>query len=108
MNLIRKAVIPLWIMVLVTSLWFTVHAHYTTDLTAFLPRSPTAAQQILVDQLRDGVVSQLLLVKITNASTDQLVEISNDLVQQLDNSKEFSYVNNGATQRFLDDGKILF
>ncbi|MES1195923.1 MAG: MMPL family transporter, partial [Steroidobacter sp.] len=77
-------------------------------MSAFLPRSPTPTQQILVDQLREGVVSQLLLVKVTNAPTDQLAEISNDLARQLDNSTEFGYVNNGATQRFLDDGRILF
>ena len=29
-------------------------AHYSADLSAFLPRSPTATQQLLVEQLREG------------------------------------------------------
>ncbi len=88
--------------------WVTMHTRYTADLSAFLPRSPTPTQQILVDQLREGVVSQLLLVSISNAPDEQLAAISNDLVAHLDNSTQFAYVNNGATQRFLDEGKILF
>lgn len=108
MNLIRRTAIPIWIAFLIVCMWITVHAHYTTDLSAFLPRSPTPDQQILVDQLREGVVSQLLLAKITNAPAEQLAEISTDLALHLDKSNEFVYVNNGSTQRFLDDGKILF
>ena len=37
---------------------------FTTDLSAFLPQSPTKEQQVLLDQLRDGVVSRLILVGI--------------------------------------------
>ena len=108
MNFIRRAAIPLWIAFLIVCAWITAHAHYTADLSAFLPRSPTPTQQILVDQLREGVVSQMLLVEITDAPTEQLAAISNDLVEHLDNSTQFAYVNNGDTKRFLNDGKILF
>lgn len=108
MYLLRHAAILLWGILLAVCLWIVLHARYTTDLSAFLPRTPTPTQQILVDQLREGVVSQLLLVKVTNASDEQLAEVSNDLVQHLDDSKEFVYANNGATERLLAEGKILF
>ena len=39
-------------------------AHFTADLSAFLPSAPSAGQRVLVDQLRDGVVSRLILVAI--------------------------------------------
>lgn len=107
-SLFKHATVVLWGLLLSLCFWIVLHTHYTTDLSAFLPRSPTPTQQILVDQLREGVVSQILLVKITNASDEQLAAISADLAQHLDNSKEFIYVNNGAADRFLEDGKILF
>ena len=37
-------------------------ARYTTDLSAFLPRSPTATQRLLVNQLREGIASRLILI----------------------------------------------
>jgi len=107
-NTAGRTSIALWGVLLAACLWIVIHAHYTTDLSAFLPRSPTQTQQILVDQLREGVVSQLLLVKISNAPAEELAAVSNDLVKRLDNGKEFVYVNNGAAERFLEDGKILF
>ena len=41
-----------------------VNTRFSTDMSAFLPRSPNPAQQILVDQLREGVVSRLILLAI--------------------------------------------
>ena len=39
-------------------------AHYSADLSAFLPRSPTATQQLLVEQLREGPAARLILAAI--------------------------------------------
>ncbi|MFZ0007099.1 MAG: hypothetical protein WAK94_02545, partial [Steroidobacteraceae bacterium] len=37
-------------------------ASYTADLSAFLPRSPTAAERLLVQQLRQGLATRLIMV----------------------------------------------
>ena len=44
-----------------------VRARYITDLSAFFPDSPTPKQQLLVDQLRDGPASRLILIAIEGA-----------------------------------------
>ena len=44
-------------------------AHFTADMSAFLPKAPTPEQQLLVDQLSDGLVSRLILVGIESTST---------------------------------------
>ena len=67
----------------------------STDLSAFLPRSPTASQQILVEQLRNGVVSRLILIGIEGDAPPSLAQTSKRLAAQLRAQKTFSSVNNG-------------
>jgi predicted exporter len=77
------------------------------DLSAFLPRSPSAAQQLLVDELREGVVARLLLVGIEGAAPPQLAALSEALRTRLAGDAAFAYVNNGAQALLEADGKFL-
>eukprot|EP01037_Dinobryon_pediforme_P001792 gene1792-1822_t len=63
-------------------------------MQAFLPRSPRPAQQILVDQLREGVVSRLVLAAIENAP-DQATELSRKLADRLRADPHFALIANG-------------
>ena len=58
-----------WAALVAAATVVVVFAHYTTDLSAFLPRSPTATQRLLVDQLREGIASRLILVGIEGADS---------------------------------------
>ena len=60
-------VIALWLVFLLACGAIIVRTHFTTDLSAFLPRTPTPEQQLLMDQLRDGLASRLILVGIEGA-----------------------------------------
>ena len=60
----RQLVIGAWAIAVSVALAVVLRAHYTADLSAFLPGAPTAAQQLLVDQLREGPASRLILVSI--------------------------------------------
>ena len=51
-----RAAILIWIVFLAACAILASRAHFTTDLSAFLPGSPTPSQRVLVDQLREGVV----------------------------------------------------
>src|SRR6185436_4567371 len=68
---------------------------FSTDLSAFLPRSPSPAQQLLVDQLRDGVVSRLILIGIEGGTPEALAVTSKRLAAQLRGQESFVSVNNG-------------
>lgn len=70
-------------------------ATFTADISAFLPRSPTPAQQVLVDQLRDGVVSRLVLIGIEGGSVPELAQASRALAARLRSREEFVSVENG-------------
>jgi predicted exporter len=103
-----RAAIALWLALLALCLWIAVHAQYVADMSAFLPRSPTPAQQILVDQLKEGVVSRVLLVGIEGADAPTLARLSNALAQRLSQSPELAYVNNGNEERLTADGEFLY
>ena len=98
-----RAAIVLWIAFLAGIGLLASRARFTTDLSAFLPSSPTPAQRVLVDQLREGVVSQLLLVGLEGAPPERLAQMSAVLAEQLAGAPEFLYVNNGGEERMQAD-----
>jgi predicted exporter len=99
--------IGIWLGLLLIAAWSITQARFTADLAAFLPRSPSPAQQVLVDQLRDGVVSRLILVGIEGGEPQQLAQISTRLAQQLAADDAIAYVNNGAEDQLHADGEFL-
>ncbi len=77
--------------------WVISRTEFTTDMSAFLPRSPSPAQQVLVEQLRDGVVSRLILIGIEGGTPTGLAQTSKRLAAQLRQESHFISVNNGET-----------
>ena len=53
-----------WLLFIGACIGIVSNSRFSTDLEAFLPGAPTPAQQLLVDQLRDGVVSRMILIAI--------------------------------------------
>ena len=81
---------------------------FTADLSAFLPRSPSPAQQLLVDQLRDGVVSRLILIGIEGAAPESLAKISRAMAATLRKQPAFVAVNNGESSGLEQDRDFLW
>ncbi|WP_145962366.1 MMPL family transporter, partial [Sulfurirhabdus autotrophica] len=87
--------IGLWLAFIVACIFVISRTEFSTDLSAFLPRSPTPAQQVLVEQLREGVVSRLILVGLEGATPEILANTSKQLAAQLRTQADFVSVNNG-------------
>ncbi len=81
---------------------------FNTDMSAFLPRSPTPTQKILVEQLRDGVVSRLMLVGVDGASPDVLAQISKGIAAQLRKEPSIASVSNGERGGQQKDFEFLW
>ncbi|MGH8633437.1 MAG: polysaccharide deacetylase family protein, partial [Burkholderiales bacterium] len=81
---------------------------FTADISAFLPRSPTPAQRLLVEQLRDGVVSRLILIGIDGAPPETLAQASRRLATELRKHDGFVSVANGADAEFSKDREFLW
>jgi predicted exporter len=92
---------------LVCVLWVT-HATYTADLSAFLPRAPTAAQRLLVEQLRTGPAVHLLLLGIEGADADTRARLSVGLARRLRADSRFSAISNGDSAQLARDRQLIF
>ncbi|HEU4442228.1 MAG TPA: hypothetical protein VFR83_09420 [Burkholderiales bacterium] len=62
-----RLAVAFWLLVLVVSGWQLARTRVVADLSAFLPPSATPAQQLLLEQMRSGVASRLLLVAVGGA-----------------------------------------
>jgi len=97
-----------WGAFVLVALVIVIFARYTTDLSAFLPRSPTATQRLLVDQLREGIASRLILIGIEGADPAQRARISLSMGRRLRTDPQFVAVNNGEPVGLDRDRELLF
>lgn len=98
----------LWLLGLALCATLALRAHYSADMSAFLPRSPTPAQQLLVEQLTEGVLSRLLLVGIEGGTPSERADLSRALARRLEDGGLFISVRNGDAAVLARDREILF
>jgi len=101
-------IISAWLAGIAASLWVVAHAHYITDLSAFLPAKPTHLQKLMVDQLRDGPASRLLLIALEGGAPETRARVSLDMARRLRDDAAFSRVENGETLTAARDRDFLF
>src|SRR5260370_4501650 len=105
----RRASFPkLWLCCVALAAVIVARAHYITDLSAFLPASPTPTQQLLVDQLRDGPASRLILIAIEGGGGGARSRVSVARGSRLRRDRQFSSVNNGEPVTAERDREFLF
>ncbi len=102
------AAIALWLAFLFVCLWLVSRADYTADLSAFLPHTPTQEQQLLIDQLKSGIASRLILIGIEGGDLAARARASRDLAARLRADPKFLHVANGETLGLERDREILF
>ena len=108
MNRRRASAPALWLCCLAVAAIIVARAHYITDLSAFLPASPTPTQQLLVDQLRDGPASRLILIAIEEGDAGSRARVSMAMAGRLRRDPQFSSVNNGEPVTAERDREFLF
>ncbi|MCE9640267.1 MAG: MMPL family transporter, partial [Betaproteobacteria bacterium] len=101
--------IALWLATVLICVAVIARTEFSADLSAFLPRSPTPVQQVLVEQLRDGVVSRLILIAIEGGAPDALAQTSKRLAAELRKQQEsFATINNGEDSGLTKDREFLW
>lgn len=104
----RFLAVWLWLAALLLCGGLISRASFTADLSAFLPKAPTPEQRLLVDQLRDGVASRLILVGIEGADVPTRAALSKAVARQLRLDNRFSTVSNGEAVAQDRDQAFLF
>ena len=103
-----QVAIALWLAVILACGIIISRSQVTTDLSAFLPRSPTPAQELLLEQIRDGIASRLILVGIEGADASTRARLSQQIAQRLRADPAFVTVNNGEPVSAERDRAFLF
>jgi predicted exporter len=94
--------IVVWLAFVAACIAAIIRTPITTDVSAFLPRSPTPEQQLLVEQLREGVVSRLILIGLEGAPPETLARASKGLARALRANPQFASVSNGEAAGTAD------
>ena len=105
----RRALLALavWLAALALAAGLAVTARYTADLSGFLPRTPSPAQQLLVEQLRDGAVGRMMLIAIEGADAGARAAHSRRLAGALRADARFAYVANGEAAGSARERELL-
>ena len=83
MNAGRAWTVGAWLCCVALAAWAALDARYVADLSAFLPSRPTPRQQLLVDQLRDGPGSRLILMALEGGDVETRARLSAALAHRL-------------------------
>ena len=104
----RAGVILVWAGLALAALGVIARARYSADLSAFLPRAPTAAEQLLVEQLRQGVASKLIVAAVEGADEPTRARLAQELTRRLRADPEFLAVEDGDAAAARRDEAFLF
>lgn len=97
-DLYRKAGgLALWAVLVALACWWATQAvQVDSDLRLFLPKPATPAERILLEELKEGPGTRLLLVALSGADTATLAAVSDQVTRSLRVHPLFSRVENGT------------
>ncbi|WP_176080310.1 MMPL family transporter [Paraburkholderia tropica] len=98
----------LWLLFLLGCAVAIARAQFNTDLSAFLPRAPSAGQRVLIEQLRDGLVSRLILVGIGGGDASSRARLSRAMGTTLRADPQFAAVHNGEAVNDARDQQFVY
>lgn len=104
----RNKAVLLWALGLLVAVGVIARSSFTTDMSAFLPQSPSRQQQLLVDQITQGSLSRMLLLGLEGGTPEQRTQASQKLAVQMRGMQRFAIVSNGEAEAFERDRTFVF
>ncbi|WP_028603320.1 MMPL family transporter [Ottowia thiooxydans] len=97
----------LWVLVMVACVAIVATSRFSTDMSAFLPTNPDARQRLLVDQIREGALSRMVLMGIDGGTPQARADASRALAAKLRASNDFIGVVNGDEASRQHDQELV-
>ena len=97
----------IWLLAMLAGVAIVWNSRFVADMSFFLPAHPSAGQQVLVDQIRTGAVSRLLMLAVAGGDARQRAGLSRDLRRRLAAMPEFVSVQNGEAGNIDIDRDFL-
>lgn len=96
----RTLALAIWLSVLLACALIITQTRFVADMSAFMPKAPTERQQLLVDQMRYGIIGRLIMIGIEGGDAAERARLSRELAASLRKTALFVGVQNGddATQ----------
>ena len=107
-SLRRFLPVLLWLASLLLFAVVILRTPVVTDLSAFMPRSPSERQQLLIDQFKDGIIARLIIVGIEGGDAAERARLSRELAATLRPQPDFIGVQNGSTSDQAQDRAYFF
>ena len=96
------------LLALIASAWVLLfHTRISTDLGYFLPPGASMAEKLLVNQVREGAASRLILIGLEGGSEKARAQLSMDMAQVLRANPLFVYIANGQQVHNESEGELL-
>ena len=104
----RVPLLAVWIVGVAFAAIVVARATYVSDLSAFLPAHPTAMQRLLVDQLREGPASRLILCAIDGGTAPDRAATTAQMAAKLRGDPAFAAIDDGDARTAEADQRFLF
>lgn len=104
----HKLALFVWLALMLASVLVIVQTRFVADLSAFMPKVPSARQQMLIDQLRDGAIARIVLVGIEGGDAAERGRLSRLMVSELAHNPRFTSVQNGDGRVQQRDQQYFF
>ena len=98
----------LWALALLLCAAVVVRTEFRADFSAFLPRQPSAEQQLLVEQLQEGAGARVLLLGIEGSPPATLAALGRGLAARLRADPQIRQVHNGESAGYAADQALLY
>ncbi len=104
----QRLILALWLALLLACTLVITKTRFVSDLSAFMPKTPSARQQLLVDQFRDGIIGRLIMVSIEGGDAAGRARLSHELADSLRKTGMFVGVQNGDPATMQRDRAYFF
>ena len=100
-------VLLLWLLAMLVGGLIAWNSRFSADMSFFLPAEPSAEQQVLIEQIKEGAVSRLLMLAIVGGEAGERAAASRDLRRRLAEQDAFVSIQNGEASHLDQDRDLL-